>query len=94
MLLAVGIGLLLQIAVTEIEPLIHLFGTIKLDWMEWMQLLALSLTPMIVHELLVAVYYGADKKDTKQDTKQDIEQDTMQRIKQECIMPAEKETAH
>ncbi|MBD5519770.1 MAG: cation-translocating P-type ATPase [Lachnospiraceae bacterium] len=58
MLLALGVGLVLQFAVTEIEPLIVLFGTIRLDLTEWGQLLALSLTPVIVHELLVAVYRG------------------------------------
>ncbi|MCM1039183.1 MAG: cation-translocating P-type ATPase [Ruminococcus sp.] len=65
MILALVVGLLLQFAVTEIEPLIVLFGTMRLAWMEWLQLLALSLTPVIVHELLVAVYYGAGQKETK-----------------------------
>ena len=49
------IGIILQAAVTEIEPLIRLFGTVRLNMTEWMQLLALSATPLIVHELLVAV---------------------------------------
>ena len=64
MILAVVLGLFLQFIVTEIEPLIVLFGTVKLGFMEWAQLLALSLTPVIVHELLVAVYYGAGEKET------------------------------
>ncbi len=42
-------------AVTEITPLINLFGTVRLGVMEWTQLIALSATPLIVHELLVAV---------------------------------------
>ncbi|MCH5250445.1 MAG: cation-translocating P-type ATPase [Lachnospiraceae bacterium] len=58
MLLAVGLGLFLQFVVTEVEPLIALFGTVRLNMVEWAQLLALSLTPVIVHELLVAVYKG------------------------------------
>lgn len=70
MIFALVIGILLQFAVTEIEPLIVLFGTMRLEWMEWMQLLALSLTPVIVHELLVAVYYGAGKKEPKGETKE------------------------
>ncbi len=70
MIFALVIGILLQFAVTEIEPLIVLFGTMRLEWMEWMQLLALSLTPVIVHELLVAVYYGAGKKEPKEETKE------------------------
>lgn len=64
MIFAVALGLFLQFIVTEIEPLIVLFGTVRLGMMEWMQLIALSLTPVIVHELLVAVYYGAGKKET------------------------------
>lgn len=58
MLFAVALGLFLQFIVTEFEPLIALFGTVKPTVMEWLQLLALSLTPVIVHELLVAVYHG------------------------------------
>lgn len=55
MLLALGVGILLQMAVTEIAPLIRLFGTVRLGMMEWIQLIALSVTPLIVHELLVIV---------------------------------------
>ena len=55
MLLALVVGILLQMAVTEISPLIYLFGTVKLSMMEWTQLIALSATPLIVHELLVAI---------------------------------------
>ena len=51
---AVGIGIALQAAVTEIGPLVGLFGTVRLGLMEWAQLLALSATPLIVHELLAA----------------------------------------
>lgn len=53
MLLALVVGILLQMAVTEITPLIYLFGTVRLSMMEWAQLIALSATPLIVHELLV-----------------------------------------
>ena len=55
MILAFAAGILLQIAVTEIPPLIRLFGTVRLSLTEWLQLIALSATPLIVHELLVAV---------------------------------------
>ena len=77
MILALVFGLLLQFAVTEIDPLIALFGTVKLEWMEWGQLLALSLTPVIVHELLVAVHYGMEKRGSTET----------------CQMPAAEETA-
>ena len=49
------IGITLQAAVTEITPLINLFGTVRLSLTEWAQLMALSVTPLIVHELLVTV---------------------------------------
>ena len=55
MLGAFAVGIALQVAVTEITPLIHLFGTVRLGLTEWLQLIALSATPLIVHELLVAV---------------------------------------
>lgn len=55
---AVVLGIALQVAVTEISPLIQLFGTVRISFMEWAQLIALSLTPLIVHELLVAVGKG------------------------------------
>ncbi len=80
MILALVFGLLLQFAVTEIEPLIALFGTVKLEWMEWGQLLALSLTPVIVHELLVAVHFGVEKKEVE--------------VTQACQTKAAEETAH
>ena len=53
------IGIVLQVAVTEITPLIQLFGTVRLGLMEWAQLIALSATPLIVHELLVAIGHGS-----------------------------------
>lgn len=55
------IGVALQAAVTEITPLINLFGTVRLSLAEWVQLMALSVTPLIVHELLVLV--GVRKQD-------------------------------
>lgn len=60
------VGIALQVAVTEITPLIHLFGTVRLSMMEWAQLIALSATPLIVHELLVAVGYGNRYKEYDQ----------------------------
>lgn len=55
MLLALAVGFLLQALVTEFTPLITLFGTVRLSPAEWIRLTALSATPLIVHELLVAV---------------------------------------
>ncbi len=59
---SVILGIILQIAVTEIAPLIDLFGTVRLTMMEWAQLIALSLTPLIVHELLVITGRGKRKE--------------------------------
>ena len=55
MLLALAVGFFLQALVTEFPPLITLFGTVRLSPAEWMRLTVLSATPLIVHELLVAV---------------------------------------
>ena len=53
MLAALGIGLSLQVLVTEIPYFVELFGTSRLSMGEWGILGALSALPMIVHELLV-----------------------------------------
>jgi Ca2+-transporting ATPase len=55
MIFAFVTGLLLQIVVTEIPFLIQLFGTVRLGSGEWLQLMALSAMPLVVHELLAAV---------------------------------------
>lgn len=65
MILAFAAGILLQIAVTEISPLIQLFGTVRLSMTEWVQLIALSATPLIVHELLVAVGRSRHKENAE-----------------------------
>ena len=94
MLLALGLGLALQFVVTEIEPLIVLFGTVRLDLTEWGQLLALSLTPVIVHELLVAVYRGRSEKYNglhNDEAYEDAANNAA--LMQECITPAVEETA-
>ena len=64
------IGLGLQIAVTEIAPLIGLFGTVRLSLEEWAQLSALSAVPLIVHELLAAVGPGRRVRDAAEDSKE------------------------
>ena len=59
-------GIALQAAVTEITPLIRLFGTVRLGLTEWMQLIALSTAPLIVHEMLVAVNHGRRQEESEQ----------------------------
>ncbi len=53
MLLALGIGLLLQVLVTEIPYFVKVFGTSRLSLEEWGMLFGLSAMPMVIHELLV-----------------------------------------
>lgn len=55
MLLALAVGIALQVAVTEFPILVSLFGTVRLSAEEWIRLIALSITPLFVHELLVVV---------------------------------------
>ncbi len=52
MLAALGIGLLLQVLVTEVPYLVTLFETNRLTFSEWGRLQLLALTPLAVHELL------------------------------------------
>lgn len=56
MILAFFLGLLLQLAVTELPFLVELFETVSLAWHEWGYLLALSATPLFVHQIL---YFAA-----------------------------------
>lgn len=53
MLAAIGIGILLQVLVTEIPYFVNLFGTVRLSGNEWIGLSILSLTPLLIHELLI-----------------------------------------
>ena len=57
MILAFFSGLALQIAVTEIPVLTKLFGTVALSLVEWLELIALSAVPLLVHELVVLVRF-------------------------------------
>ncbi len=57
MILAFFSGLALQIAVTEIPVLTKLFGTVALSLVEWLELIALSGVPLLVHELVVLVRF-------------------------------------
>lgn len=55
MLVAFVIGILLQMAVTEIPPLVSMFQTVELSGVEWLELLALAAMPMMAHEVLVVL---------------------------------------
>lgn len=71
MLLALAVGILLQAAVTEVPVLIALFGTVHLTLGEWVRLIALSATPLVVHELLALT--GAVERTAKRTSCQGAE---------------------
>jgi len=50
------VGLVLQVLVTEIPGVTDFFQTTRLQWYEWLWLLALSSFPLIMHEILVPVF--------------------------------------
>ncbi len=52
-IVAFACGFLLQILVTEIPMFINIFGTEKLELIEWIWLILISTTPLIFHELLL-----------------------------------------
>lgn len=53
MIAAFIIGILLQMAVTEVPYLVSVFQTVRLSAGEWRELLILAAAPMAAHELLV-----------------------------------------
>lgn len=53
MFVAFGVGLFLQIIVTEIPILTEFFGASRLSLKEWLALTLLSATPLLFHELFV-----------------------------------------
>lgn len=53
MFVAFGVGLFLQIIVTEIPVLTEFFGASRLSLKEWLALTLLSATPLLFHELFV-----------------------------------------
>lgn len=55
MIFAFFFGLLLQIAVTEIDILIEVFGTQELSFVEWIDLVILSTAPLWFHELFILI---------------------------------------
>lgn len=61
MLAAVGVGIFLQVMVTEIPQLVSMFQTAALSGTEWRELLGLAAMPMVAHELLVLL--GMFEKD-------------------------------
>lgn len=61
MILAVAVGIGLQMAVTEVPYFIHLFGTYRLTMLEWVKLLVLAAMPLVAHELLILLAHVREK---------------------------------
>lgn len=57
MLLAVAVGIGLQVLVTEVPYFIGLFGTSRLSAFEWAGLLLLAAVPLAAHEILILLAY-------------------------------------
>ena len=53
MIVAFGLGLGLQLMVTEIPCLVQAFGTVRLSFPQWQFLLGLSAVPLLMHEFLL-----------------------------------------
>ncbi len=62
MLAALCIGFFLQFLVTEVPYFINAFGTCNLSFVEWRQLIVLSLTPLLAHELLLLAPWNRSKQ--------------------------------
>ena len=61
MIVAFFVGLALQIAVTEIPFLTTMFGTVELSFVEWIDLLLISMVPLVCHEIIVFCKFIARK---------------------------------
>ena len=51
MIIAFVVGFIGQIFVTEVPFLVKAFGTVSLSFMEWIIIILVCLTPLVVHEL-------------------------------------------
>ncbi len=51
MILALAIGIVGQVAVTEIPFLMDVFGTVRMSWKMWLFIVVISLMPLVVHEI-------------------------------------------
>ena len=61
MILAIAVGVGLQLMVTEIPYFVELFGTCVLSPFEWVKLMVLSSMPLLAHELLILLSCAGQK---------------------------------
>lgn len=62
MIVACTVGVLLQVAVTEVPVLVQAFGTAALSGREWMRLAGLASMPLLAHEMLVLLRMGRGRR--------------------------------
>ena len=65
MLLALSLGMALQLLVTEIPYFVELFGTRRLSLAEWGRLGLLCLMPLALHELLVLSGFLGERQEAQ-----------------------------
>ena len=58
---SVALGLLLQFAVVQLPAVNRVFGTVALDAWQWLTALALALTPLAMHEILLLIRKAAGR---------------------------------
>jgi uncharacterized membrane protein YraQ (UPF0718 family) len=61
MIVAFFTGLILQICIVQLSFIGRIFGTQQLSAGEWLLALLLSVTPLVMHELLIFIKYAAAK---------------------------------
>lgn len=79
MLLAFAVGIVLQLAVTEIPYFIMLFGTSKLQIIDWVKLLILAAMPLLAHEILVFLSCFEQKENTFHTKKSYVQNEGLRR---------------
>ena len=62
MILAMAVGVVGQVAVTEVPFLTEIFGTVRMSWKMWLFVVVISLLPLVVHEIWVLCRKLSKKK--------------------------------
>ena len=65
--LSVGLGLLLQVLVTEVPGITTVFKTVQLEAKDWGIIAAASLSPLIIHEIVALIKFIVRKSKEKKE---------------------------
>lgn len=66
MLLAIAVGFLGQLAVTEIPFLTNIFGTVSLSFIEWLAVIGVASLSLVMHEITYLLHkFNSKKENTK-----------------------------